>query len=633
MSIIANIATNINEKQTDNFYFIISFDLPDGASFADDGFTLSNLEISGTTDISISDFVLIDLENEYAIIAVDLPSLLTGKFDLDVTGNATIVTAGVSSEQELVGSTKTIEYDTTGERSGITYDTTPTSSEPTIVTMELSAASADNGGVIVAQFDFDFGVAYFSSAYVNVMPSTAVKGTAYSIGDNFERWIMLITLPLSGSGMVDISIDEDAIGFPHDALQAQVQHQQNTRLTIDGVPAPIDLTEDVDVLGTRTGDIAIPNPTIGHDFLYEIFITGNNVNKVDVHGILAPFIHTWNKTTGKLSVQSYGKVESDYEDFNFFVTAYDDTITAGFTRRGVLNSPDPVAPAIIQPASPLELFFGKENEVSVEIRNIPSKGTVSGTWMGNLKPNFTRTGVSIQGEIPEKGTTTGKALPGVNSGKFLITAENDGGPAIPEEVDWVLRDVVKPQFGGPVFSTSIEINTGLTDTIMVTASPEPTIEIESGELPEGLALEITRTVGVTTVSFSGTATEVGTFRFKLKATNSEGVTISSEYTITVAQVFGAPTARNPIGTRLSWFRDTLLNRGYNLREYFNLGTPEGTFSISGTNAQYYSITPAGLLTATEGIRSFSVLDPVPITVTVTNVRGSLQRVFPIVLLF
>ena len=228
MAITANIAQNINTTQTQDFYFTVVF-ITEGI-IDSGGFALSNIEISGSTDISISDLTLLYVEDAFAVITVNLPRLVSGGFSIGLTGTVTI--DGVAETIDY--QPKTINYDTTGVVANFaTYDTTSPPTSATEIQIRLSTASIENGGIVVAQFDFDYSVPHFSETYVTVTPSDAVKGEAEAVGHEFKRWVVFVTVPETGEGAVVISIEANGIGFTHEAVQTEVRYAPDIPLVIE----------------------------------------------------------------------------------------------------------------------------------------------------------------------------------------------------------------------------------------------------------------------------------------------------------------------------------------------------------------------------------------------------------------
>ena len=585
-SITATLAANISKKQTDNFYFTILF-ASDHGTIDSDSFTLANIQITGTTDFTVANAftLLYPVQSNFVLIAVDLPDNVDGDFVIDLIGSVTI--GGTS--YDISAASKYIEYDTVGSRSGDTYDITDLPSEASELKVTVSTRSIRNGGIIIANFDFNYGIPYFSSSYVTVSAG-ATKSNAEVIDDHFRRWIMLVTAPTSGTGEVEITVDEDAVGFSHAAARAQVQHSENPTLTI---------TEPVDADGNPT-----IQPVKGMAFERIFTVMGDNVNYVNITGILEEiFYHSWDASTGKLYLRSKGKLDDSYDDFEVYVEARDDGGMNGVAREhtyeSFLTTPAPMAPAVVVPSSPLEFFYGQENEVEIEILRIDTVSVrnlkVRGTFLG-IGFKKSEKGVQISGDIPARGSAIGEMLPALGEGEFEVEVTGPGGKAPLANVPWVLIGDAKPIFSDQAFTDYTALNLGITDTIKVTGYPRPTISVESGSLPTGLTLETAETsTTVTTISFSGTATVAGTFTFKLKAENSEGVTISSQYSVTVYTGLVAPTLKRAFPAR--WGRRTG-SFPMNVQSRFNLGTPEGVFSLGSGSSSLFSITAEGVVSLT-----------------------------------
>ena len=292
--------------------------------------------------------------------------------------------------------------------------------------ISLSAAAAQNGETVLAQFDFDYDVPNFSSDVLQLGVGSSVlgaggqvlgaggqvlgtsggeatAGAAIALDDSNRSWLVPVTLPQSGEGMLEIELPEDAIGFQSAAVMAEVQFAPTIVLNI-GVNANLTLLAVID-----------------KDFKHDIKITGNNISSVDVQGLLRGFYHQWNSTTGILSI--LGHPTSYYKDLEFEVIATD---VNGTTRKSAKIDVIDVAPAIIKPKSTLRLFSGEKNTFLIKINNSPSKVEVEGTWAG-LDHSLDRSeGVRITGDVPASGL-------GVSRGNLMVTAENSGNIDNPVE--------------------------------------------------------------------------------------------------------------------------------------------------------------------------------------------------------
>ena len=439
---------------------------------------------------------------------------------------------------------------------------------------------------------------------------------------------LIITSSDAAAPVVTKPMDADVTEDPGGTFKFNIEFPEvssPTRYTVSVAAAGVTgLSADQSVTIAVFQNIEI-NHTYGQVLNFPVRITGNNVNQVDVQGLLAPLYHHWDPTTGMLYIRSIGAVETLYTDLEFTVSARDDDslIDVG----GVLNVMQP-APAIRLPTAPLRFYFGREIEVDLQIDNRPSKVEVIGTWFG-LEGKRRPDGVRFEGIIPVRGTASGEGTPGVNSGDFLVIASNRGNDPVSAFVPWVLIEG-KPQFGEQSFIGDAALNVAFTETIEIMANPEPIVVIESGALPTGLSLQTAYANDKLTVSFSGTLTATGTFTFKLRATNSDGATLSGDYTITVYTAFVAPSSRRNLpGPSKS--RRRLLRRNqfpWNITRYFNRGVPEGTYSLVVTNNSdelqegFFEITQQGRIRiignpATSGLAAFYNM-----AITVTNSEGS-----------
>ena len=297
MPVTANIAPDINDIQTENFYFYISFIPPSAdTNLESDSFSLSNLDITGT-HISITDLTLLSLVSNTAIISVKLTQGVKGSFTINLTG--TINVNGV--DEPITYQSKKIEYDTTAcATPQFTYDITPPPDTASEVVISLSSNGAQNGDVIIAQFDFNFDYHNFHANYVDVSPGV-VKGTAVAIDDNNRRWVIPVTMPAQGQGDIEISLAENAL-FTHAAQSVRAQFAPSIALRMVG------------------GDQTYSFP-VNSNFSILVDITGSGVNYVNVEGLLRPFTHSWNATTGVLSID--GAPKKTYDNINFTIVARD----------------------------------------------------------------------------------------------------------------------------------------------------------------------------------------------------------------------------------------------------------------------------------------------------------------------
>lgn len=227
MAIFAQIAANINTTQTGDFYFTIVFETEGIIDI--DGFTLSNIEIIGSTHVSLSDLILLTVDDAYAIIAVNLPKQVSGSFQIGLIG-----TVSIDGVAEIIDyQPKTIEYDSRGVLSDETYDTTSPSilTAPTKVELRVSAASINNNGQLLAEVIFDYDVPYFDASYLGVSVFVG-RGAAVAIDDVFRHWVVPLRAPTSGEGAFAVWMIDDALGFPMEGVRVEVQHAPSVRLNM-----------------------------------------------------------------------------------------------------------------------------------------------------------------------------------------------------------------------------------------------------------------------------------------------------------------------------------------------------------------------------------------------------------------
>jgi len=390
--------------------------------------------------------------------------------------------------------------------------------------ISLSAASVESGGLVIAQFDFDYDVPDFDSDFVAVNDAGAVVGNATALDDQNRRWAVPVTVPETGEGEVEISLPEDAIGFAQPEVRAPVQFAETIPLSIGSFMTPIEAVID-------------------HNLNFPINIRGNNVNFVDIQGKLRPFYPHWDQTKGVLYIR--GRSESYYEELGFTIIARDDNAEA--QAEGSINVVDLVP--VIRPPDKIQFVKGLKNSILIPIDNRPSEGAVEGSWMG-IDHEISEIGVRIFGDIPADAEA---AFGMGSSGNFLITALNRGGDAIPKMVPWEFTTPTPPNLdvtlGG--FLTGfreIYLETGTHYSLrlldFVSGVPGPTLALEMGEFGEfskGLSFDEETTV------ISGTLTSLGrTPYFTFKVENPAGATTSRfRFTVLAAGSIPVPVYRGP----------------------------------------------------------------------------------------
>jgi len=460
--------------------------------------------------------------------------------------------------------------------------------------ISLSAASAENGGVILAQFDFDFPVPAFSASAVEVNLNKvlaanrkvlaangtvlalniddAVVGPALAIDDAFKCWQVPITVPGSGEGEVEVSLPEDAIGFYQSAVQAPVFYAPVINLNIN-------LADNLKLL-----------PVINQDFKHDIDVTGNNVETVNVEGLLRPFSHNWDSTTGKLSI--VGRPEKLYQDLEFEVNATD-ADGAADPKSAVITVIEP-AP-VVKENQRLVMYTGAKYSGVIEVANFPKEVEVIGTWIG-LNHKIVEEGIEIFGDIPN-------AVFGVNAGSFFVKASNSGGETERVLVSWRIADALVPVIAAignrNVDSDYVEF------TIQATlSSGTPGVWSITGE---GATISDT---GLITIS-AGIAS--GTHKYTVGYTNTAGGD-TEDFSLVVAEAVVAPVIAG-----ISNVSRTVGYFSFTIQASLLSGTP-GTWSISGTGS---SISSSGLIIISSG-RSIGTHT---YTVSHTNAAGSDSETF------
>ena len=423
---------------------------------------------------------------------------------------------------------------------------------------------------------------------------------------------------------MDAEVTEDPAGtFTFSLMFPTVTKARTYTITVvaSGVTG---LSADKTVKIVVLKDIEI-NHTFGQILNFPVRITGSNVSEVDVQGLLRPLYHHWDATSGIVYIRHIGVVEELYSDLEFTISARDEN---GLIDVGcVLNVMQP-APAIRLPTEPLQFYFGRENKVDLQIDNKPSKVEVFGTLFG-LTTKRQDPGVRFEGTLPEYGDSKAQMIPGVSGGEFLVIASNSGNDPVSAFVPWVA--VGNAQFLEGSFAQQAALNTAFSETIEIESETAVTVTVETGALPTGLTLSTARSGTRTTVSFAGMPTATGTFTFKLKATSTEGVTVSSEYTVVVYTALIAPSQKRALPS--SWNRRISRHFPLDMNPYFNRGTPLGTYTLvqrrTGTRPpeEAFAISADGMLTVLPGIMVSGSLFRYVLEITVTNTEGNFSQSF------
>lgn len=191
----------------------------------------------------------------------------------------------------------------------------------------------------------------------------------------------------------------------------------------------------------------------------------------------------------------------------------------------------------------------------------------------------------ITGELSGTPTKSGTSI-------FTVSAENSKAKSPLTFFLTVVSDTT-----APVWTTDVNLpdgreNSAYTTTLHADGTPAPTYSFGSGNLPQGL------TVDVNTGVLSGTPTESGTFVFTIKATNANSVTPLTFF-LTLAPDTTAPT----------WTTNVSLPDGRENSAYTTTlnadGKPAPTYAVATG-----STLPAGLsLNTTSGALSGTPSEP------------------------
>ena len=386
--------------------------------------------VSSINTADIPAVLTMSISETYIAISEDLT--VTFDFDIDVTNFTasdvsvtTGITKGTFTEVSARQYTLVITTPASGNGEGVVSlarnRVTPGNNNASVrftyidridADISLSAAAAQNGETVLVQFDFDYDVPNFESSFLTLSDPGATAREATSLDDENRCWVVPVTLPQQGEGDLEISLEEDEIGFGQDRVAGQVQFAPTIRLNIA-------LRDNLTLL-----------PIINRDFKHDINITGNNIRTVDVQGLLRPFYHQWNASTGILSI--LGKPEVYYKDLEFEVIAVDRDGTE--TASAKINVID-IMPVIVAPSNPIEVLGGRTNEAEIVIMNNPSQVDVEGSWIG-LDHSLSENGVMISGTVPRENL-------GISSGNLTVVAENSGGKTGEVSVPW---NVTTPPF-------------------------------------------------------------------------------------------------------------------------------------------------------------------------------------------
>lgn len=455
-----------------------------------------NLTASRTADLPVE--LSVSLSEDYVAISTEIIATFNlSKSAPDFTADDVQVTEGITkgvlTEVDSTTYTMSITTPTTGRGEGVisvlqnvitpgnnSVSATFTYIDSIELEISLSAAYVSHEGVVTAQIDSDFQIPSFTSGNVAVSQG-ATKGDALAADDTQRCFLIPVTAPSSGQGTIQVSVPEDSIGFPHDAVMAEFQYQQQIQLNITRVD--------------RQGN-TISGGFSDIEYTFKLFgfiwakIEGDSVRNVKVNGLLRPFYHSWNSTTGIVTIT--GRPFVKYQNLDFIISA-SDINGNNVEASGSINVIDSV-PMIVVPASPIIIKQGVFNSHQIQIRNDPTNVDVEGVWM-NLDHTTNNQGVLITGNVPNDPL-------GVGSGRFLVTAENSAG-VDSEYIDWELFTQAARWLPGANAGVGgyrrFRINRSVSLHIgrWYDGSPEPTLT--GHRLPTGLVISGEYLSGIPTV--------------------------------------------------------------------------------------------------------------------------------------
>ena len=229
MPLEIDIALDIENIKTENFYFSIIPQFVEGQTIREGDLGLSQIAIWDDS-YTILDIAELIYSTEFgAIFAVTLPRQTEGRFNLQAGG--VINVNGV--EEDIISDLKIVKYDTRTAFSEETFDPTPPNTEATEVSMSVSARYVRTGETVLVQVDFDFDVHYFRSWHLHLSEVYATKGNAEAIDERSRRWIVPVTTPSTGEGTLDIFIPANSFRFDHSEVRISVDYAEEIPLVIE----------------------------------------------------------------------------------------------------------------------------------------------------------------------------------------------------------------------------------------------------------------------------------------------------------------------------------------------------------------------------------------------------------------
>lgn len=171
-----------------------------------------------------------------------------------------------------------------------------------------------------------------------------------------------------------------------------------------------------------TGHLGEQTLALNQDSGLTYSIKGNNIRTVNVYGLLRPFYHDWDATTGTLKI--LGRPTTTLEDLKVTITATDDD---GEIEEDVTISALPPAPSLQYTATdPIVLQADQALALNIPVFHDAVSTEVFGTWFRldhELGEVNGQQHVMISGTVP----TAAEATPGIRTGNFDVNVSNDSG--------------------------------------------------------------------------------------------------------------------------------------------------------------------------------------------------------------
>lgn len=339
------------------------------------------------------------------------------------------------------------------------------------------------------------------------------------------------------------------------------------------------------------------------NFTINVTITGiTSGNTIKVTGSLRGYLQSWDQTNNRLSITGTASSLRSGDPFTISATNSDGTSTLNRSLTVVKTQP------IIQDPGTITVYRGLEFSQEIVISNNPDSVDVEGLYSG-LSHARSANGVTVSGTLPSSAVLT------VSSDTWIVKATTSNITTT-RNINVTFSNSTPVTISAPS-TISGTAGVALSQTITVGGTPIPTLT--STDMPSGLTFAH---ISGNTYRISGTPASSGNTSVTLTATRGSTTVIHS-LTISI----GAQAAP----TLSSISNLTLVNLGAVSQSISNLatvtGAPSPSVSLSGA--------PTGVSISKSGnkillnISSVSATNNTThnITVTATNVAGSVNRSF------